>query len=116
MSNVFTSHDAILELNRLCERINGLDGELRECATTLALRDHEYKRAYARAYVAAEGPVKERECRADIATENEYLALKVAEAQHQVTRDAMFSVRAQLTALQSIANALRAELELGGRR
>lgn len=69
--------------------------------------EHDYRLAFARAVLASEGTVAERDAHATIKTESEFLARKVAEAALDAARDASRNYREQLGALRTIAANLR---------
>jgi len=73
--------------------------------------DNAYRLAHARAYLASDGPVNERKATADLATDKERHAAHLAEGMRQAALEAVRSRRAQLSALQTLANSYRAEAE-----
>lgn len=69
--------------------------------------DADYRLAYAKAILDAEGTVQEREAQATVATQAEYRTRKIAEASLDAARDAGRSMREQLGALRSVNANLR---------
>ncbi len=63
--------------------------------------------AYAKAIIAAQGTVAEREALATVATEQELLARRLAEASLDASRDASRNMREQLGALRTVSANLR---------
>lgn len=104
----------IAEMNRLSLLLERGLGELYKAAVDLAEADVEYKTGYSVAILNAEGgTVSEREARAHVATRDLRLKYKMAEGLQLSAQEAVRSRRQQISACQSIANALRAEAEFG---
>ncbi len=60
--------DVILRRDAVAKWVRGLQAEHEAACEAVAKLDTDYKEANARAYLEAEGPVKEREARATLAT------------------------------------------------
>ena len=67
-----------------------------------------YDRAYASAYLAAEGPAHERKYRAELATSTERDARDVAEVAFRFAERTARAVEAELRAWQSVGASVRA--------
>lgn len=67
----------------------------------------EYKNAHARAYLAAEGSIKDKEAQAEIATQDERNARDVAEVAHKRAKDTLRAVESEQSALQTISAGIR---------
>lgn len=61
-----------------------------------------HKREWAKAFLAAEGTVRERECQADVATTDLFQARRMAEALERSAQEAGRTYRAQLDGLRSL--------------
>lgn len=70
--------------------------------------DREYDLAYARAYMAHEGPAHEKRYAADLATAAEREARDIADVSYQHARRVAKSLEGQLMAAQSISKSVRA--------
>lgn len=77
----------------------------REKISREALR--AYDRAFAAAYLAAEGPAHEKKYRAELATATERDALDVAEVAFRYAERTARAVEAELRALQSVGASIR---------
>jgi hypothetical protein len=96
-------------LSRLLDR--GLDA-LRDSARDYADAEQEYRKAKAQAWVSVpEGTVPERQAKVDAATAGLRHARDLADGMRQAALEAVRSRRAQISALQSLLNAHRAEAE-----
>jgi hypothetical protein len=102
----------IKEMRRLSAILDKGLKTLHDQAHELAEADHEHTKAFAMAYLRAEGTAKGRACHADLATLESRQRLKLAEALERATREGIHSRQSQLSAVQSVANAVRAEINL----
>lgn len=69
--------------------------------------DAAYKTAHARAYLAADGSIKDKEAQAEIATQDERNARDVAEVAHKRAKDTLRAVESEQSALQTISAGIR---------
>lgn len=101
----------ILRLSGLAEKVtHALAERGRECAEA----ESAYRSAYAHALLDAEGAtVGEREAKATLATEEQYLDRKLAEAKVEAAKEAGRNYRAQLDALRAVNANLRSQV-VGG--
>lgn len=94
----------IIRLSGLAEKVTtALAKRAAECAR----KDAAYRSAHAHAILKSEGTVAERDARAALATEDEYLERKLAEASLDAAKEAGRNYRAQLDGLRSINANLR---------
>lgn len=98
----------MIRLSRLLDQ--GID-YLTEAAVEYAETDNAYRMARAKALLESEGTVSERNAQADLATSKERVAARLADGMKQAALEAVRSRRQQLSALQSLAAAYRAEVE-----
>lgn len=77
-----------------------------------ARAENEYKKARSAAYLSTEGTVAEREAKTDRVVERERYEAHLKEGLKVAALENVRSKRAQLSALQSIAAAVKAEAEL----
>lgn len=100
------------ELTRLSRRLDEVQADLVKAVHEEARAEHEFRKARAHAYLATSGTVGEREASVDKSTADEryqaHLAAGLAKAQLEAVR----SLRGQLSALQTMAGAVREELYL----
>lgn len=101
--------DEMLRLSRL---LDDALAYLKRMADEYAHAEDAYRMAKAQAYMAAEGTVDERKSVADLATSKERTAALIADGRRQAALEAVRSRRGQLSALQTVANGMRSELEL----
>lgn len=73
-----------------------------------------YDRAFARAYLAHEGPAHEKRYAAELATEAERSARDVADAAHRYADTTSRALRDELEALRSLGASLRAQFATAG--
>ena len=100
------------EIVRLSDELTEAISDLRMHSRDWAKKDNEMRKARAKAFLQATGKNKEeREARADASYEKERLAANLAEAEKNVAQEHVRSLRAQISALQSLVYANRAESE-----
>lgn len=101
----------MLRLSRvLDEGIHALSKAGRDLATA----EHTYRKSVAVAWAhAPKGTVPEREAWVQGETADKRLDRDLAESERQTALEATRSRRTQLSALQTVANAVRAEAEVG---
>lgn len=80
-------------------------------ARDYAVKENAYRLAKANAMLKAEGTVDVKKAQVDLVTEKERLASHIAEGVLDATRERVRSLRAVLSALQTIANGYKAEAE-----
>lgn len=69
--------------------------------------EREYKNAYAMAYLAAEGSIKDKEAKAEVATEEKRAHRDVADVAHKRAKDTLRAVMGEQSALQTMAAGIR---------
>lgn len=107
-----TLAELIAEANRLSSKIDAGVRALSEAAKKAATAEMDYRQAKAVAWVTAEaGTVPERQAHVDAAVSDKRFVRDLAEGERVTALEALRSRRAQLSALQSIAAAYRAEAE-----
>lgn len=107
--------DLLREMTRLSELLDAAIVNLYEAGLKYADAENTYRMAKAKAYLMEsrkEHTVAHCEAVRDIATERERLAAHIAEAYKESITEEVRSRRSQLSALQTISNALREELSL----
>lgn len=107
-----TVAEMVAEASRLSTKIDEGVRTLASAAREVAEAEHAYRLAKAQAWIViAEGTAKEREAQVDAATADERRVRDLAEASRLAALEALRSRRAQLSMLQSLAAAHRAEAE-----
>ncbi len=91
------------EIERLIGLLELRTDEYRVYAVEAAEAEVAYKKAHAIAHLKATGTVSEREAEATLAADGELLKRRSAEAVRDSCLEAMRSLRAQLSALQTLA-------------
>ena len=94
------------ELSRLLDAATVEVAELDEAAV-VAKQSHEV--AYARAFLAADGPVDARKALATVAVFDDALAMELAAAKHRACRERINTIRSQLSIGQTLSAALRTQ-------
>lgn len=100
---------------RVARRLHRTVEEYQALAIENAQAQHQAKQAQAKAYLEVEGTVDHRRALVEIQCADVNLSARIAEAQEFAARKLLDTLRAELSALQSIASAYRAEAELVGR-
>ncbi len=101
-SHIVTPVNVEREIIRLCELCELVVTRIADRARKAAETDSEYKRVHARAVLEATGTIPERDAKATLASADEYLKKRIAEAEQLAAQDAGRNYRAQLDALRSI--------------
>lgn len=91
------------EIERLASLLELRTDEYRAYAVEAAEADVAYKRAYAVALLRAQGTVSERGAEATLKAADELTRRRTTEATRDACLEAMRSLRAQLSALQTLA-------------
>lgn len=100
--------DVEREIMRLSRRLSALTVDITSSAVAAAKADHEYKMAYAKAVLTAEGKtVGSREAQATLDCDGEFYDKVVYEATYKAQQEAGRNLRAQLDALRTIAADIR---------
>lgn len=102
------------QLVRLSQRLDAAHEELVRLVNDEAKTEHEYRKARANSYLSTSGTVGEREAHTDKTVADEryraHLAAGLAKSQLEAVR----SIRAQMSALQTMASATREEMKMAG--
>ena len=103
-------NDVERELHRLSQELTRVTLAIGNAATRAAQADVDYKRMYARAWVAKrghKGTVAEKEAEIHGEVEDEYERKTLREAEYRVFQEKARNLRAQLDALRTIAANVR---------
>lgn len=106
-----TTGNLISEMHRLSGLLEAALEELRKSAVKSAETDGAYRKAFAEAYLRCEGTVRERESRAELKTNDLRVKAAVASGLERAFLEAVRNYRQQMSAVQTVANAIRAEAE-----
>lgn len=107
-----TLRDLTQEMLRLSASLDQAQAHLEECVRTEAQTENEYRKARANAYLGAEGgTVAEREAKVDKITGQERYAAHLAGGMTKAALESVRNRRTQLSVLQTVANAHRAEAD-----
>lgn len=101
------------EMLRLSHNLDQALEELVRAARQYAHDEDHYRSAHAKAYLAASGPAHLRRAVADSETSAERYAAHLSEGLKVAALEAVRSRRAQISALQSIANVIKEEAAYG---
>lgn len=99
------------EAERLSDLLDKGVQALREAAVAVAQAEHEYRRAHAEAYLRTTGTVGEREAQAYLLIDDKRFERDVAENGKLAALEALRSRRAQISAVQSLLTAHKAEAD-----
>lgn len=120
-----TTGELVVELGRLSRQLDAANDYLRVASKDYANAEDAYRMAKARHQLDARGALEEQgrrgitvdDCRAhvDLLTSRERVQAHLTEALLNAARESVRSKIAQLSALQSVAAAIRGELELSRR-
>lgn len=77
--------------------------------------DADYDRAFARAYMAHDGPAHEKKYAAELATEAERTARDAADVTYRWAKETADALREELRAYQSVGASVRAMFQVAGR-
>lgn len=106
-------HDMIQESSRLSSLIDNAVQSLYTASKDMAKAEHALRKATAIAWESApKGTVPQREAWVEAETADEKMAFDLAEGTRYTALEAVRSRRTQLSALQSIMAAYRAEAEM----
>lgn len=100
------------ELVRLSHRLDEAQSSLVAAVQEDAEAQREYRKARANAYLATSGTVGEREASVDKTTADERYAAHLAEGLSKAALESVRNFRSQLSALQTMAGAVREEMKL----
>lgn len=92
----------ILELESLLERLWTETEALGQMTEDAAIAEVAAKTSYAKALLQAEGTVSERESRATVASEDELLARRLAEAKLLTQRELLQTLRVEIDGLRTL--------------
>jgi hypothetical protein len=99
------------EAERLSSLLDKGVQALRDAAVSVAKAEHEYRRAHAEAYLSTSGTVGERDAQAYLMIDDKRFQRDVAENAKLAALEALRSRRAQLSAVQSLLTAHKAEAD-----
>ena len=114
-ADLITSEQIVAEMIRLSRRLDEDHDKLIEAARRYAVAEDRYRLEKAAAYLASSGTVDARKAHVDQATSQSRRESHEAEGLKVAALERVRSTRAQLSALQSVANAVKVEAELAGR-
>lgn len=113
--DVTTPRHLVDEMLRLSRSLDEAQATLEKASRDWARQENEYRKAKANAYLASSGTVDARKAAVDKATDQERHDAHLADALRVAALENVRNRRAQLSALQSIANAVKSEVEMSGR-
>jgi hypothetical protein len=90
------------ELRRLARKLEAKTDSLADLLVAAAKEDVNYRISHARALLAADGTVQERDAIAVLAVADELTNRKITEAVADAARESVRSLRDQLSAVQSV--------------
>lgn len=96
-------------------RIANSAGVCNERYTAFLDADRDYDQAFARAYMAHEGPAHEKKYHSELATETERAARDLADAAYKYADRLAKALESELRAYQSIGASVRAMFGVAGR-
>lgn len=110
-----TVHDVISEMRRLSDQLDAALAFLREKIEATATAENVYRQAVGHEWVkvlaADEGTAAFKDAQVKAATADKRMARDIADGMRHAAIEAVRSRRTQISALQSVANAMKAEAE-----
>lgn len=106
-----TSEKLMKEMWRLSDEIEAGLTHLREVSHAYAVAEHEYRQARSHAWMKTHGTVSDREAQVEIRCGNQRHERDLTDNLRTAAMEVLRSRRAQLSALQSLMGAMRAEAE-----
>lgn len=103
------------EIRRCAERISRSVTVCGAAYDTWLQADREYDRAFARAYLQAQGPAHEKKYAAELAVVVERDAKDVADAAYRYAERTSKAIEAELRAWQSVGASVRSMYQVAGR-
>jgi len=112
-----TPEETIRDIRTYCAQLDEASNNSTRLGSLYAEARQGYRTAHARAMLASvgKGTQRDRDARATLAVVDEQFNMELAEQKLKAARDHIASLRAQLSAAQSIGAWLRAEVNLGAR-
>lgn len=107
-----TPDELTAEMLRLSKLIDASLDYLKVVTHEYAVSEDAYRMARAEALLRADGTVAEKEAHADLATSKQRQAARLSDGMRVAALEAIRSRRAQLSALQTVANSAKAEMDL----
>lgn len=104
-----TTTNAVLELAKLSRQLDEAGWKLREAERKAVNSEHVYRVEKAKALLAAEGTVSERDAQALLQVAEQRIAAKLAEADLRIIRNDIRILEDRLDVGRSIVGVLRAE-------
>lgn len=111
-------HDPVSIENAIRDCANRIARGVLVCAEryeTFLTAEREYDRAYAKAYMAHEGPQTEKRYAAEVATGDERATRDVADAAYRFADRTAKALESELRAYQSVGASVRAMYAVSGR-
>lgn len=104
-----TPTSAVMELAKLSRLLDNLGEKLREAERKAVDREHTYRVEKAKALLAQDGTVQEREAKALLAVDAERLSAKLAESELRIIRSDIRILETRMDVGRSVVGVLRAE-------
>ena len=95
---------------RLTDLLESETESFEQLALDAAIKESNYKAAWAKEYLGAKGSIKEREAWADYKLEEMAMQYKISEALVKSKREKLNSLRTNIDALRTLAANVRAQV------
>jgi len=105
------TNELMSEMWRLSDEIEQSLERLRETAHAFAVAEHDYRQARSYAWMRTHGTISDREAQVEMRCGDLRHDRDLADNMRNAATEALRSRRAQLSALQSLMGAMRAEAE-----
>ena len=105
--------DYLTEFKRLSALLEAALKNLRDQTLKLAQAENDYRKARAKAWLEAEGLAKQREDSVNAITADKRLDRDLADGLRRLELETVRARQQQISALQSLLNAEKAEFEIG---
>jgi tRNA A22 N-methylase len=97
------------EIIRMSDLLESETEAFEVLAVDAAKKDAQYKAAWAKEYLSANGSIKERESWADYKMADDHYHMKIAEALLKSKREKLYSLRTSMDALRTLSANVRAQ-------
>lgn len=113
VNEIYSFTEQAEQIERLVSELLKANDDLRAAGKNWAVKENDYRRAKAIAFLdLKEGTIPEKQAKVDRACENERLHAHIAEAEREACIERVKSLRAAVSAYQTLARANEVEAQL----
>lgn len=104
-----TQQQVVIRLSELSRLLDSATSEAAELDEGYVIAKQRFEVAYARAYLAAEGPVDSRKAQAVVACSDLSLAVELAGAKYRAVKERIRTLAVQIEVGRSLGSAVRSQ-------